>query len=73
MRDWSSDVCSSDLVRHGDVDAQRTGGTQPIHEISHTLRGNFPLLISGVDAQMVQARLLKDGRDGVADGVTDYA
>ena len=29
--------------------------------------------VGGVDAQVVQPRLLKDGRNGVPDGVADYA
>ena len=55
-------------------DSQQLADYFPVGQDRHGAAGGVDELgLGGVDAQMVQARLLKDGRDGVADGVTDYA
>ena len=61
------------LMGDRDIYPQFLGLSQSLEEFAHPIRSYFPSLVIGVYPQVVQGRLLKDGRDGVADGVADYA
>ena len=56
-----------------DIDPQQAWPPQTLYEIADPIWSHLPGLIRGVNSQVVQCRLLEDGRNGVPNGVADNA